>query len=137
MSPEKDLTAAIPPSIPYSDYLRRYKVKRSYTDYDYSDFFHPFIPPSHSQFIPEKNFEEKRRPIYEKLDDNANDYFDNDDEFNYPDEDIESNDAFGYGNEVIATTVIEATKPVTALVTPILIKIVQELAEEIIKDVSY
>lgn len=36
--------------------------------------------------------------------------------------------------EVMATTVIEATRPVTALVTPILVKVVQELAEEIIKD---
>lgn len=40
------------------------------------------------------------------------------------------------GNEVTATTVIEATRPMTILLTPILVKIVQELAEEIIKDVS-
>jgi hypothetical protein len=32
--------------------------------------------------------------------------------------------------------VVEATRPVAILVTPILVKIVQELAEEIIKDVS-
>jgi hypothetical protein len=49
---------------------------------------------------------------------------------------VENVDAYGKGNEVIATTVIEATRPVTVLVTPILVKIVQELAEEIIKDVS-
>lgn len=53
-SPETNLAAAIPPSIPYSDYLRRYKVKRSYTEYNHGEFFYPFIPPSHSQFIPEK-----------------------------------------------------------------------------------
>lgn len=49
--PERNLTAAIPPSIPYSDYLRRFKVSRQNSEYA---FFHPYIPPSRPYFIPEK-----------------------------------------------------------------------------------
>jgi hypothetical protein len=53
--PDKNLTAAIPPSIPYSDYLRRYKVSRSNSDVNpHGGFFHPYIPPSRPNFIPEK-----------------------------------------------------------------------------------
>lgn len=51
-TPDKNLTAAIPPSIPYSDYLRRYKVSRSNSEY-HGGFFHPYIPPSRPNFIPE------------------------------------------------------------------------------------
>lgn len=52
---DKNLTAAIPPSIPYSDYLRRYKVVRSNSEFDHhGSFFHSFIPPSRPKFIPEK-----------------------------------------------------------------------------------
>lgn len=48
----------------------------------------------------------------------------------------ESQGNFEKGNEVLATTVVEATRPVTVLVTPIMIKVIQELTEEVVKDVS-
>lgn len=38
-------------------------------------------------------------------------------------------------NDVVATTVLEATRPVKFLVTPILVKVVQEVTEIINKDV--
>lgn len=51
---DRNLTSAIPPSIPYSAYLRRFKVSRSNSEYGHqSGFFHPFIPPSKPVFIPE------------------------------------------------------------------------------------
>lgn len=40
------------------------------------------------------------------------------------------------GNEVIVTTVLEATKPLQILMTPILVKIVQEVTETINRYVS-
>ncbi|KAI9475562.1 MAG: hypothetical protein EXX96DRAFT_506047 [Benjaminiella poitrasii] len=133
--PEKNLTAAIPPSIPYSDYLRRFKVSRPDHDFRHGGFFYPFIPPSQLHFIPEKGSEEKGRPLYENDKEDGTDYFSGEyDNHEYSDTFSDDNDAYGKGNEVIATTVIEATRPVNVLVTPILVKIVQELAEEIIKD---
>jgi hypothetical protein len=38
-------------------------------------------------------------------------------------------------HEAIMTVVVEATRSISILVTPILVKIVQEIAEDIIKDV--
>lgn len=135
-NPEKNLKAAIPPSIPYSDYLRRYKLIRPNSEFNHGGFFHPFIPPSQPHFVPEKGNDENYRPLYETSgDEDNNDYFSNEaDHKKHSDSNIENADAYGKGNEVIATTVIEATRPVTVLVTPILVKLVQELAEEIIKD---
>lgn len=137
---EKDLKAAIPPSIPYSDYLRRFKVLRPNAEYSHVGFFHPYIPPSQPHFVPEKGRDESYRPLYDEAttgQGDAQDYF-APHEANYSRKHSDSNadnaDAYGKGNEVIATTVIEATRPVTVLVTPILVKLVQELAEEIIKD---
>ncbi|CAO3610069.1 unnamed protein product [Mucor hiemalis] len=130
---DRNLTSAIPPSIPYSAYLRRFKVSRSNSEYGHqSGFFHPFIPPSKPVFIPESEYEEKGRPLYAN-DDEPIDYFESDHN-DYSNNEGENTGAYGKGNEVIATTVIEATRPVTILLTPILVKIVQELAEEIIKD---
>ncbi|KAG2229708.1 hypothetical protein INT48_004225 [Thamnidium elegans] len=128
---EKNLTAAIPPSIPYSDYLRRYKVTRSNSESDHhGSFFHSFIPPSRPKFIPEKSYEEKCKPFYDSFKEPDDYFMDETDEL-----DVERRvDAQAKGNEVTATTVIEATRPMTILLTPILVKIVQELAEEIIKD---
>lgn len=52
---ENNLTSAIPPSIPYSDYLRRYKVSRANSEFSHhGSFFHSYIPPSGPNFIPEK-----------------------------------------------------------------------------------
>lgn len=52
---ENNLTSAIPPSIPYSDYLRRYKVSRANSEFNHhGSFFHSYIPPSGPNFIPEK-----------------------------------------------------------------------------------
>ncbi|KAG2212468.1 hypothetical protein INT46_008005 [Mucor plumbeus] len=135
-NPKKDLKAAIPPSIPYSDYLRRYKVIRPNSEFNHGGFFHSFIPPSQPHFVSEKGNDESYRPLYETTGDEDNhDYFSNEtDHKKHSDSNIENADAYGKGNEVIATTVIEATRPVTILVTPILVKLVQELAEEIIKD---
>ncbi|KAI8968020.1 hypothetical protein BDF20DRAFT_203466 [Mycotypha africana] len=127
---EKNLVAAIPPSIPYSDYLRRYKVKRYGSEIDYGSFFHSFMPPSKPHFIPEKECENKDTPIHNFVKQNSTDYFGNDDDNGIS----ENTGTDGQGNEVLATIVIEATKAVTILVTPILVKVVQELAEEIIKD---
>lgn len=53
-SNQSNLTSAIPPSIPYSDYLRRFKVQRLNSEYSHQgSFFHTFIPPSKPNFIPE------------------------------------------------------------------------------------
>ncbi|EPB81388.1 hypothetical protein HMPREF1544_11901 [Mucor circinelloides 1006PhL] len=134
---EKNLKAAIPPSIPYSDYLRRFKVIRPNSEFKHGGFFHPFIPPSQPHFVPEKGKDENYRPLYETTDkdDESYDYFAQETEDKkHSDNNLDNADAYGKGNEVIATTVIEATRPVTVLVTPILVKLVQELAEEIIKD---
>ncbi|KAI8065374.1 uncharacterized protein B0P05DRAFT_589949 [Gilbertella persicaria] len=131
----KELKSAIPPSIPYSDYLRRYRIERKDTELSFGGFFHPYIPPSQASFYPEKDFEEKSRPLYDQNDYHTEDYFSSTKKHQ---EDIntefDTTDAYGEGNEVVATTVIEATRPVTMLVTPILIKLIQELTEEIIKD---
>lgn len=137
--PEKDLKAAIPPSIPYSDYLRRFKVLRPNAEFNHGGFFHPYMPPSQPHFVPEKGHDESYRPLYDEAttgDGNAQDYFAAHEAGHrkHADSNLDNADAYGKGNEVIATTVIEATRPVTVLVTPILVKLVQELAEEIIKD---
>ncbi|KAI8885057.1 hypothetical protein K501DRAFT_284510 [Backusella circina FSU 941] len=131
---QKDLKAAIPQSIPYSDYLRRFKINKPSTGCSHSNFFHSYIPPPRCTFIPEKGMEETRRPVYDTPPgDNADGYFDKNAGLKQT-PDCDTTDAYGKGDEVIATTVIEATRPVSVLVTPILVKIVQELAEEIIKD---
>jgi hypothetical protein len=61
---EKNLTAAIPPSIPYSDYLRRFKLSQLNTEYA---FFHPYIPPSRPHFIPEKVGGTEKKTFYKRL----------------------------------------------------------------------
>lgn len=53
-SPKNILKTAIPPSIPYGGYLRRYKVKRPYSYHEDEEFFDPHLPPAHPQFVPEK-----------------------------------------------------------------------------------
>ncbi|CEI88715.1 hypothetical protein RMCBS344292_03093 [Rhizopus microsporus] len=121
--------SVVPPSIPYSDYLRRYKIV-----HPEDHFLHPFISPPKARFVAQKEQEQKRCFSHESTTRNMDDYFSQ--KFGDSDEDETayskiSNDE---RNEVIATTIIEATRPVTVLVTPILVKIVQELAEEIIKD---
>jgi hypothetical protein len=80
--------------------------------------------------------EETKRPVYDTPGDNPDGYFDKNAGLKQTFE-CDTTDDHGKGSEVIATTVIEATRPVSVLVTPILVKIVQELAEEIIKDVSF
>ncbi|KAG2209424.1 hypothetical protein INT47_008266, partial [Mucor saturninus] len=73
--------------------------------------------------------------VYAPDKDTTTDYFSGEDNEEYENENVERKETSnGKGNEVVATTVIEATRPVIILVTPILVKIVQELAEEIIKD---
>ncbi|KAG1054268.1 hypothetical protein G6F43_003711 [Rhizopus delemar] len=123
---EKNLPSVIPPSIPYSDYLRRYKIDRSNCRLS-----HPFIPPSRPQIVPEKDQEERRYFRYRDTSSTMKDYFSQEFDNN---REKERTNASVNEKEVVATTVIEATRPVTVLVTPILVKIVQELAEEIIKD---
>lgn len=70
-------------------------------------------------------------------DEDPNSYFNGEYDDYHPNGNAESTENDQEDNGVIATTVIEATRPVTILLTPILVKIVQELAEEIIKDVSH
>ncbi|KAI8360778.1 hypothetical protein BD560DRAFT_491673 [Blakeslea trispora] len=127
----KELKSAIPPSIPYSDYLRSYKINRVGNDKNFGSFFHPYVPPSQTSFVPEKAYEEKGRPLYDHNEDRHEEYFSRSNVFDEPQETI---DEYSEGNEVTATTVIEATRPVSILLTPILVKIIQELAEEITKD---
>lgn len=47
-----------------------------------------------------------------------------------------SDDEDGSGNEVVVTTVLEATRPLDILMTPILVKIAQEVSEAINRYVS-
>ncbi|KAI9251058.1 hypothetical protein BY458DRAFT_559573 [Sporodiniella umbellata] len=123
---EADAPSVVPPSIPYSDYLRRYKMHRP------TGFFsHPFISPSGSRFEAEKEPEDRRYFCYRDTSSNMKDYFSQ--EFEAKNEG-ECNKSSANEKEVVATTVIEATRPLTVLVTPILVKVVQELAEEITKD---
>ncbi|KAI9320168.1 hypothetical protein BX666DRAFT_2151466 [Dichotomocladium elegans] len=136
----------IPPSIPYSGYLHRYSVKTaSQAGNRGNSFFQPYLPPPKTCFIPLKQdnfysssddsgsanpFTRKREsPLFlfpgstEPL--NGSSYMDEDEIHVYEDDD----DAIG--NEVVVTTVLEATSPLQVLMTPILVKIVQEVSEAI------
>lgn len=52
------------------------------------------------------------------------------------DDNAASDDEDGSGNEVVVTTVLEATRPLDILMTPILVKIAQEVSEAINRYVS-
>ncbi|KAI7863888.1 hypothetical protein BDF14DRAFT_1972429 [Spinellus fusiger] len=126
--------SAIPPSIPYSDYLKRYSIKRATTSSHGFGFFHPYLPPPKTVFIAQMDSEDIRKNTY-NLDtatkvENFFPEFDNLQSQNQEEED----DSDSKGNEMIATTVLEATSPVSILLTPILLKIVQEVTEVINKD---
>ncbi|KAI9029541.1 hypothetical protein CLU79DRAFT_810102 [Phycomyces nitens] len=134
--PSKNSTTepAIPPSIPYSGYLKRYRVKRATSSSHGHSFFHPYLPPPRTCFIPQNDNEDIRdrgfkNDMGEMMDSIFAGFEDTSQE---PDED---NDGDGLKeNETTATTVLEATSPVTILLTPIFVKIAQELTEAINKD---
>ncbi|KAI8987036.1 hypothetical protein BDB01DRAFT_849190 [Pilobolus umbonatus] len=133
-SPRLSVTA-IPPSIPYSDYLRRYRITRFNSDFLDDGCYHPYMAPSRSNFIPEKIYNETNRSTLPESNESVDDLFSNKScTDSHTDNYKESSDTYGVGNEVIATTVIEATRPIALLVTPIFVGIVQELAGEIVKD---
>ncbi|KAI8376427.1 uncharacterized protein BYT42DRAFT_386187 [Radiomyces spectabilis] len=126
---------SIPPSIPYSGYLKRYSVQRAIATLDRSHpFFHPFLAPPKTSVVPEKKEERYKfendshidTEYFFKEHNSASDDGSDGGTANKADE--------SKGNEVLATTVIEATCPVTILLTPILVKVVQELTEVISKD---
>ncbi|ORZ15864.1 hypothetical protein BCR42DRAFT_438107 [Absidia repens] len=102
---------SIPPSIPYSGYLNRFAVKRA----------------AHS-------------PGFDRQDTEFNNYngdfftgFQDETNTNLPlNEDCINGD--DKRNDVVTTSVLEATRSVKILVTPILIKVVQEVTEIINKD---
>ncbi|KAF7732780.1 hypothetical protein EC973_000053 [Apophysomyces ossiformis] len=130
--------SSIPPSIPYSGYLQRYAMKRAtpLTGHNRS-FFHPYLPPPKTSFVPhnEDSTKQGHASTPFRTESWTNTYFPEPDyELDEPtdENDEENNDS--KGNEVTATTVLEATSPVTILVTPILVKIVQEVTEAINKD---
>ena len=52
------------------------------------------------------------------------------------DDNATSDDEDSSGNEVVVTTVLEATRPLDILMTPILVKIAQEVSEAINRYVS-
>ncbi|CAO3595340.1 unnamed protein product [Absidia cylindrospora] len=125
---------AIPPSIPYSDYLNRYAIKRATNLVGRGQtFFHPYVPPPKTSFIPLKPKANKQDECFIPHGDEffagAQDEMDT----NLP-SNKESKTSDDKRNDVVATTVLEATHPVKILVTPILVKVVQELTEIINKD---
>ncbi|KAL0077339.1 hypothetical protein J3Q64DRAFT_1665618 [Phycomyces blakesleeanus] len=126
--------ASIPPSIPYSGYLKRYRVKRATSSNHGHSFFHPYLPPPRTSFIPQNDNEDSRGrglnfDTGEKMDSTFADFEDDGQE---PQEDNDNDNR--KENETTATTIIEATSPVTILLTPIFVKIAQELTEAINKD---
>ncbi|CAO3600899.1 unnamed protein product [Absidia cylindrospora] len=125
---------SIPPSIPYSGYLNRFAVKRAIHSVGRAQaFFHPYIPPPKPFFIPLK-------PGLDKQDTESNTYngdfftgFQDETDPNLP-LNVECINGDDKRNDVVTTSVLEATRSVKILVTPILIKVVQELTEIINKD---
>ncbi|ORX46568.1 hypothetical protein DM01DRAFT_1364417 [Hesseltinella vesiculosa] len=120
-----------PPSIPYSDYLQRYAVRRASTNLGRA-FFHPYIPPPQTTFLPFKpRYDEEEFSKDSDQDPDPMHVFTED-----PLEDMASQQGCkgDSKNDVVTTTILEATKPVKILVTPILVKVVQELTEVINKD---
>ncbi|ORZ07569.1 hypothetical protein BCR42DRAFT_150196 [Absidia repens] len=125
---------AIPPSIPYSDYLNRYAIKRATNLVGRGQtFFHPYVPPPKTSFIPLKPKTNKQDESFTPQGDEffagAQDEMD----ANLPST-KENKASYDKRNDVVATTVLEATHPVKILVTPILVKVVQEVTEVINKD---
>ncbi|KAI9269315.1 hypothetical protein BDA99DRAFT_348390 [Phascolomyces articulosus] len=134
---------SIPPSIPYSGYLNRYSVKAaSPAGTRTRGFFHPYLPPPKTHFVPLK---EGHRKKIGGFDTNAENKKKENPVFLFPGTDTlpnvnspGSNDTFpnhegddGTGNEVVVTAILEATSPLQILMTPILVKIVQEVSEAI------
>ncbi|KAI8069940.1 hypothetical protein BC940DRAFT_271416 [Gongronella butleri] len=134
--------SAIPQSIPYSGYLERYCIERASMAAGRSQaFFHPYIPPPQTKFTSSSG---------KTMDDELSDddyYMEDDDPLRVFMDDAESdpttsrreggeNDAIEceHKGDVVTTTILEATRAVTILVTPILVKVVQELTEVINKD---
>lgn len=129
-------------------------------------FFHPYLPPPKTQFKPMKVFDAFNAFKHKKLtkspsvkDNKRRNYsssiaFDNESRqknggFLFPESDEllrndpevdeainEDKSEIGAGNDVVVTTVLEATNPVNVLMTPILVKIVQEVTESINGHVS-
>ncbi|KAI8096420.1 uncharacterized protein BX664DRAFT_382871 [Halteromyces radiatus] len=127
---------AIPPSISYSGYLSRYAVKRATNQIGRAQaFFHPYVPPPKTIFTPLKPKAGKQ--YEEEFASHEQDFFANAQEDTDTPSSPEKEHKDGEDdrrNDVVATTVLEATHPVKILVTPILVKVVQEVTEIINKD---
>ncbi|SAM01789.1 hypothetical protein [Absidia glauca] len=125
---------AIPPSIPYSGYLNRFAVKRATNQVGRGQtFFHPYVPPPKTTFIPLKTKVNKPDEAFDEHDDEFFAGQQDDMDASLPSDKGNKNDD-DKRNDVVATTVLEATRPVKFLVTPILVKVVQEVTEIINKD---
>ncbi|KAI9492938.1 hypothetical protein BDB00DRAFT_872979 [Zychaea mexicana] len=131
----------IPPSIPYSGYLNRYAVKAASPPGTRTrGFFHPYLPPPKTHFVPLK---EGHRKKIGGFDTDAENKRKDNPVFLFPGTDTLSNisstssesaihDGDGNtGNEVVVTAILEATSPLQILMTPILVKIVQEVSEAV------
>ncbi|RUS13796.1 hypothetical protein BC937DRAFT_94764, partial [Endogone sp. FLAS-F59071] len=135
--------AAIPPSIPYRSYLKRYRVHRSRPINSNNAFFNAFVPPPRTFFSPamvrlpmQANDSETQE--LEQDDEHLNSAFSKTvnssfasleqiDPNELPPKDKESAD----GNDLTVTIVLESAKAVSILLTPIFVKIVQEVTEAI------
>ncbi|KAI8143386.1 hypothetical protein BJV82DRAFT_92680 [Fennellomyces sp. T-0311] len=137
-----DITS-IPPSIPYSGYLNRYAVKTASPPGSRArGFFHPYLPPPKTHFVPlkeghrkkiggfdtDEGKEKRNSPVFlfpgtDTLPNISNFSTSSPDSFEEGDEST--------GNDVVVTAVLEATSPLQILMTPILVKIVQEVSEAV------
>ncbi|KAJ2957271.1 hypothetical protein NQZ79_g6974 [Umbelopsis isabellina] len=136
-----EATAVMPPSIPYSSYLRRYGVHR---EQPYGDkFFHTYLPPPKTRLIPAPDTDEKIHDAHAHKHDAVNltqshsrlhGDSEEGDEMSEADDTDQSNAEPLIGNETTMTIVLEATKPVNVLLTPIFVKVVQEVTEAIDQD---
>ncbi|KAI9307239.1 hypothetical protein BJ944DRAFT_238031 [Cunninghamella echinulata] len=128
--------SAIPPSIPYSSYLNRFSVKRATASLTRGQsFFHPYIPPPKTTFTPLKTNVSSENDGFVN-DKSTGTFFTKDSgEMNSNIfSDFDNNDENDKRNDVVATTVLETTETLKILVTPILVKVVQELTEIINQD---
>ncbi|CAM0134818.1 Macrophage colony-stimulating factor 1 receptor [Umbelopsis sp. WA50703] len=136
-----EATAVMPPSIPYSSYLRRYGV---YREQPYGDkFFHTYLPPPKTRLIPAPETDEQVHDAHAHMKDPINltqshsrlhGDSDEDNELSDTDDTDQNNTEPLIGNETTMTIVLEATKPVNVLLTPIFVKVVQEVTEAIDQD---
>ncbi|CAO3695982.1 unnamed protein product [Umbelopsis ramanniana] len=140
--PNGEPTTVMPPSIPYSSYLRRYEIHR---EAPYSDkFFHTYLPPPKTRLIPAPETDDSKHEMHAHKRENVNfskshsrlhgDELGEDESMVENDEEDDDNAEPLLGNGTEMTIVLEAIKPVNVLLTPIFVKVVQEVTEAIDQD---